>query len=76
LPKEQQEGEWKKFFATHSGDANRIYLGRSPDKSASLRIKDSDGRDRLVLRVNADGAAVVQFLDGNGKVTNEITAAK
>jgi hypothetical protein len=76
LPKEQQEEEWKKFFATHSGDANRIYLGRSPDKSASLRIKDSDGRDRLVLRVNADGVAVVQFLDGNGKVTNEITAAK
>ena len=76
LPKEQQEEERKKFFATHSGDANRIYLGRSPDKSASLRIKDSAGRDRLVLRVNADGVAVVQFLDGNGKVTNEITAAK
>ncbi len=71
-----ERGDYPKFFATHSGDANRIYLGRSPDKSASLRIKDSDGRDRLVLRVNADGAAVVQFLDGNGKVTNEITAAK
>jgi hypothetical protein len=72
MPKEQQDAEWKKFY----GDANRIYLGRSPDKSASLRIKDSDGRDRLVLRVNADGAAVVQFLDADGKVANEITAAK
>ena len=76
LPKEQQDEEWKKFYATHTGDANRIYLGRSPDKSASLRIKDSGGRDRLVMRVNADGVAVVQFLDADGKVTNEITAAK
>jgi hypothetical protein len=76
MPKEQQDAEWKKFYATHTGDANRIYLGRSPDKSASLRIKDSDGRDRLVLRVNADGAAVVQFLDADGKVANEITATK
>jgi hypothetical protein len=76
MAKEQQDAEWKKFYATHTGDANRIYLGRSPDKSASLRIKDSDGHDRLVLRVNADGAAVVQFLDAGGKVTNEITAAK
>jgi len=28
------------------------------------------------MRVNADGVAGVQFLDANGKVTNEITAAK
>jgi len=76
MPKEQQDAEWKKFYATHTGDANRIYLGRSPDKSASLRIKDSAGHDRLVLRVNADGAAVVQFLDADGKVVNEITATK
>jgi hypothetical protein len=76
LPKEQQDAEWKKFFSTHTGDANRIYLGRSPDKSASLRIKDADGRERLVMRVNADGDPVIQFLDANGKVTNEFTAAK
>jgi len=37
VPKEQQEEEWKKFFATHSGDANRIYLGRliNPHRCAS-----------------------------------------
>jgi hypothetical protein len=23
LPKDQQDAEWKKFFATHTGDANR-----------------------------------------------------
>jgi hypothetical protein len=76
LPEAQQHAEWKKFFATHTGDADRIYLGRSPDKSASLRIKDEKGRDRLVLRVNAQGDPVIQFLDDSGKVTKEFTGSK
>jgi hypothetical protein len=76
LPKDQQAAEWKKFFATHPGDATRIYLGRSPDKSASLRLKDSEGRDRLVMRVNAAGDPVIQFLDADGKITNEFTAGR
>ena len=76
MPKDQQDAEWKKFFSTHTGDANRIYLGRSPDKSASLRLKDADGHERLVMRVDAKGDPVIQFLDATGKVTNEFTAAK
>jgi hypothetical protein len=76
LPKGQQEAEWKQFFATHPGDANRIYLGRSSDRSASLRLKDDQGRDRLVLRVNAEGNPVIQFLDAGGKVINEVTGSK
>jgi hypothetical protein len=74
LPKGQQDAEWKKFFTTHTGDANRIYLGRSPDKSASLRIKDEQGNDRLVVRVDAKGNPVIQFLDEGGKVSKEIRA--
>ena len=76
LPKDQQDAEREKFLATHKGDANRIYLGRAPDKSASLRLKDSAGHERLVMRVNADGDPVIQFLDTSGKVTNEFTAAR
>jgi hypothetical protein len=76
LPEAQQKAEWDKFFATHTGDATRIYLGRAADKSASLRIKDELGRDRLVLRVNAEGNPVIQFLDDDGKVTKEFTGRK
>ncbi|MGA8408248.1 MAG: hypothetical protein WB680_13805 [Candidatus Acidiferrales bacterium] len=76
LPEAQQKAEWDKFFATHTGDATRIYLGRASDKSASLRIKDEQGRDRLVLRVNAEGDPVIQFLDDSGKVTKEFTGSK
>jgi len=76
LPKDQQDAEWKKFFATHTGDANRIYLGRGRDKSASLQLKDATGNTRLAMRVDADGNPVIQFLDADGKVTNEFTATK
>jgi hypothetical protein len=74
LPKDEQDAEWRKFFTTHTGDANRIYLGRSPDKSASLRIKDEQGRDRLIIRVDAGGNPEIQFLDEGGKVSKEIRA--
>jgi hypothetical protein len=74
LPKDQQDAEWKKFFITHTGDADRIYLGRSPDKSASLRFKDGQGRNRLIIRVDAEGNPVIQFLDEGGKVSKEIRA--
>ena len=74
LPKDQQAAEWKKFFTTHTGDADRIYLGRSPDKSASLKIKDGQGHDRIIIRVDAEGNPVIQFLDAGGKVSREIRA--
>ena len=74
LPKDQQAAEWKKFFTTHTGDANRTYLGRSSDKSASLRIKDEQGQDRIIIRVDAGGKPVIQFLDEGGKVSKEIRA--
>jgi hypothetical protein len=74
LPKDQQAAEWKKFFTTHTGDADRIYLGRSSDKSASLRINDEQGRNRLIIRVDAGGNPVIQFLDEGGKVSNQIRA--
>src|SRR5271154_6445638 len=76
LPKDQQDAEWKKFFTTHTGDANRIYLGRGRDKSASLELKDATGNTRLAMRVDAAGNPVIQFLDADGKVTNEFTATK
>src|SRR5450631_3364097 len=43
LPPEQQEGEFNKFLATHTGDAQRAYFGRSGDGSVGLRLKDKQG---------------------------------
>jgi hypothetical protein len=52
----------------------RIYLGRNDDKSASLKLKDAEGRDRIIIRVAADGSPALQFLDDSGKVVSQLPA--
>lgn len=66
------QSEWKKFLATHPRPHQRIYLGRSDDKSASLTLKDQDGHSRIVIRVAANGTPSLQFLDAGGKVVSEL----
>lgn len=66
--------EWPKFLASHPGGHARIYLGRNDDKSASLKLKDAEGRDRIIIRVAADGSPVLQFLDQSGKVVSQLPA--
>jgi hypothetical protein len=72
LPKEQQESEFKKFVATHPGDHPRVILGRARDGGSVLQLKDTEGRDRIVLRVAPDGTPKLQFLDAAGKVLSEL----
>jgi hypothetical protein len=47
-------------------------LGRGDDKAASLKLKDQDGHDRIVIRVAADGSPTIQFLDQGGKVVSQM----
>jgi len=46
----------------------RASIERDPDKSAALRLRDPEGRTRILLRVTADGTPTMQFLDASGKV--------
>ena len=75
LPKAQQEAAWKKY-AHHAARANsHNVLGRADDRSVALRLKDVEGRDRLVIRVQPDGSPVLQLLDEQGKVTSQLPPA-
>ena len=74
LPKEQQAAAWKSYFATHQRAEPRIYLGRGDDRSVALRLKDVQGHDRIVIRVQPDGTPALQFLDEQGKVTSQLPA--
>lgn len=69
-PKEQ----WQDFLKTHPLPHQRIYLGRVDDKSAVLKLKDQDGRDRIVIQVAPDGVPTIQFLDAQGQVTAQLPA--
>ena len=67
--------DWQNFLKTHAPPHQRIYLGRNPDESASLTLKDKDGHTRIVIKVNPDGSPVIQFLDGAGKVISQLPEA-
>jgi hypothetical protein len=45
----------------------RVFVGKSTDKAATVSLADGNGKPRLVLKVGADGAASVDFLDADGK---------
>jgi hypothetical protein len=47
----------------------RAYLGRARDSSVALHLRDAAGRDRILLRVAADGTPHMEFLDASGKPT-------
>ncbi len=75
LPKDQQETEYKNFEKTHPAPARRLTLGRGDDRSVGLRLHDSEGHDRIIIEVAADGSPVIKFLDAKGNVTSQLPQA-
>lgn len=67
----------KAFLATRAPmHVQRAWLGRNPDASSSLDLRDREGRLRITARVDADGTPRLQFLDADGKVTDEWTQTR
>ena len=48
--------------------AQRVFVGKSTDRVARVSLADAEGRPRLVLKVEPDGGASIEFLDASGKV--------
>jgi hypothetical protein len=76
LPADQQQAAWNKFFSTHRSDVKRMVMGRSPDGSVGLELRDYNGKVRVILAVQKDGKPVFRFLDDAGKVSREFTATE
>lgn len=76
LPSDKQDAAWEAFFATHRHDVKRLVLGRNPDGSVGLNLRDGNGKVRIVLEVQPDGKGVLQFFDDSGKVVSEFTGQK
>jgi hypothetical protein len=53
-------------------DRHRVFVGKLADRSSVVRLSDANGRPRLTLRVEADGAASIAFLDATGRVTRTL----
>jgi len=69
------QNQWKNFVESHPQPHQRIHLGRNADTSASLVLKDQDGRPRIVIEVAADGNPVLKLLDASGKVVSQLPPA-
>jgi hypothetical protein len=75
LPANEQDAAWKNFFASHRHDVKRLVLGRSPDGSVGLELRDQNGRVRAVLAVQANGEPTLRFLNENGAVVRELAGS-
>jgi len=53
-------------------DRHRVFVGKRPDRASVVTLSDADGRPRLTLRVTADGAATIEFLDSTGRITRTL----
>jgi hypothetical protein len=62
----------EKFFAEHGSGIPRHFLGEHPEQGLTLNMKDSKGRNRIVMRVQPDGSPILQLLDADGKVMSQL----
>lgn len=51
-----------------SGVAQRVFVGKTRDKAATLTLSDPQGHPRIQLIVDAQGAPKLEFLDEKGTV--------
>ncbi|MGH9754686.1 MAG: hypothetical protein ACREA2_18060 [Blastocatellia bacterium] len=54
--------------------AQRVFVGKTRDKAAALTLSDPQGRPRVLLMVDAQGAAKLEFLNEKGEVTQRLPA--
>lgn len=50
----------------------RVFVGKTNERTAIVSLADGNGKPRLSLKVEANGAATIEFLDANGKVVQRI----
>lgn len=72
----QRDAAIKAARARAPAGPRRVFVGKNTDKASTVSLADGQGRPRLVLRVNEDGAASIEFLDVNGKTTQRIPATQ
>jgi hypothetical protein len=55
--------------------AQRVFVGKTAERAATVLLADAQGRNRLALRVEADGRASIDFLNADGGVMQRLGPA-
>jgi hypothetical protein len=70
--KEKRDAAVARVRAEAPKPAQRVLVGKTGERAATVLLSDAEGRTRLSLKVEADGAASIEFLDGSGKVVHRV----
>lgn len=54
----------------------RVFVGKNPDRAATVSLADGNGKPRLTLTVDPAGNPRIEFLDEAGKVVSRVPANK
>jgi hypothetical protein len=74
---EKTQAQQKLREMAGAGVAQRVFVGKTREKAAALTLSDPQGRPRLLLMVDAQGAPKLEFLDEKGAVVQRLpTPAK
>ena len=57
------------------GGAQRVFVGKQSDRTATVVLADAQSHPRLRLVVDSAGAARIEFLDGAGTVVHTLSAS-
>jgi hypothetical protein len=69
-----REAAIARINAERPPSAQRVFVGKTQDRVATVLLADAQGRNRLALRVDADGNASLEFLDAAGNTVRRISA--
>jgi hypothetical protein len=59
--------------SSQNGRGNpRVWVGHADDGAASVALMDEQGRKRIVMQVDADGSARLNFLGADGKIARQL----
>jgi hypothetical protein len=74
--KAQRDAAVARVRASAPKAAQRVFVGKTRERAASVTLADAQGRTRIALSVSADGVAAIDFLDASGKVVRSFGPAK
>src|SRR2546422_5991147 len=71
----ERDAELARIRAAAPPGPRRGFVGKNPDRSAVISLADAQGKTRLNLRVDAEGAASIEFLDAAGEGAQRVPQA-
>lgn len=68
----EKVGGKSQMKANVPGGAPRLFAGKSRDRASIVMLHDATGVPRLMLKVDANGDASIEFLDAKGNLVRKI----